>query len=224
MAALQKVRNAGPFVVGALFLGLLGFIATDWAKVVEIFTNADRNTAGIVNGNDISVTDFNKLVDEYTDVVKATQGLSNLTDDQMQNLRDQVWNNYVQNQLIAEEADKLGLTVTDAELQNIISTGASPMLQQTPFVNQKGQFDANALKGFLAEYDKAKNEADAQILEQYQTIYNWWKFVEKTVRQQTLVQKYQALLANCIMSNKILAEKSFNERQTKAEALSLIHI
>ena len=130
MAALQKVRNAGPFVVGALFLGLLGFIATDWAKVVEIFTNADRNTAGIVNGNDISVTDFNKLVDEYTDVVKATQGLSNLTDDQMQNLRDQVWNNYVQNQLIAEEADKLGLTVTDAELQNIISTGANPMLQQ----------------------------------------------------------------------------------------------
>lgn len=219
MAALQKVRNAGPFVVGALFLGLLGFIATDWAKVVEIFTNADRNTAGIVNGNDISVTDFNKLVDEYTDVVKATQGLSNISDEQMQNLRDQVWNNYVQNQLIAEEADKLGLTVTDAELQNIISTGANPMLQQTPFVNQQGQFDTNALKGFLAEYDKAKSEGDSQVLEQYQTIFNWWKFVEKTVRQQTLVQKYQALLANCIMSNKVLAEKSYNERQTKAEAL-----
>ena len=33
MAALQKVRNAGPLVVGALFLGLVGFIATDWKEL-----------------------------------------------------------------------------------------------------------------------------------------------------------------------------------------------
>ena len=59
MAALQKVRNAGPLVVGALFLGLVGFIATDWTKVVEIFSMSDRTTVGSVNGKDIDLQEFN---------------------------------------------------------------------------------------------------------------------------------------------------------------------
>lgn len=53
MAALQKVRNAGPIVVIALFLGLIGFIATDWTKVVEIFSMSSHNTIGSINGKDI---------------------------------------------------------------------------------------------------------------------------------------------------------------------------
>ncbi|MBQ5838999.1 MAG: SurA N-terminal domain-containing protein, partial [Bacteroidaceae bacterium] len=123
MAALQKVRNAGPLVVGALFLGLVGFIATDWTKVVEIFSMSDRTTVGSVNGKDIDLQEFNELVDEYTNVVKASNGLSNLTDEQMQSVRDQVWANYLETELVASEAEELGLQVTDRELQQIIIKG-----------------------------------------------------------------------------------------------------
>ena len=68
MAALQKVRNAGPIVVGALFLGLVGFIATDWTRVVEVFSMSSHNTVGTINGKDIDLQDYNNMVDEYTSV------------------------------------------------------------------------------------------------------------------------------------------------------------
>ena len=97
MAALQKVRNAGPLVVIALFLGLIGFIATDWTRVVEVFTMSSRNTVGTVNGRDIDNQEFNEMVEEYVNVVKNSNGITNLTDEQMQAIRDQVWQNLVEN-------------------------------------------------------------------------------------------------------------------------------
>lgn len=67
------------------------------------------------------------------------------------------------------------------------------MLQQTPFVNQQtGRFDASSLQKFLADYkaQKANPSANAQMMDQYTKIYNYWSFIEKTLRQQTLAQKY----------------------------------
>ena len=87
------------------------------------------------------------MVDEYTEVIKLTQGVSALNDDQLTQVKDQVWQSYVNNQLIAAEAAKLGLTVSKAEVQAIIEEGTNPLLMQTPFRNpQTGAFDKDMLK------------------------------------------------------------------------------
>lgn len=75
------------------------------------------------------------MVDEFSEVIKLTNGLNSLNDDQLTNIKDQVWNTYVTNELIAAEAKKLGLKVTDKELQAIIDEGTNPLLMQTPFRN-----------------------------------------------------------------------------------------
>ena len=118
------------------------------------------------------------------------------------------------------EAEKLGLTVTDTELQNILKEGTNPMLLQTPFVNQQtGRFDLTSLQKFLADYkaQQANPQANAQLMEQYSVIYRYWTFIEKTLRQQTLAQKYQALLANCFLSNPIEAKMAFNEENEESK-------
>ena len=164
--------------------------------------------------------DFQKLVDEYTEVIKMQQGQENLPEEQMNQVKDMVWNTYVQNQIIAKEASKLGLTVTDAELQDILKTGTNPMLQQTPFVNQQtGRFDASSLQKFLADYkaQKANPSANPQMMEQYTKIFNYWSFIEKTLRQQTLAQKYQALLAHCFLSNPVEAKMAFKEENEESQ-------
>lgn len=87
------------------------------------------------------------MVDEFSEVIKLTNGLNSLNEDQLTNVKDQVWNTYVTNQLIAGEAEKLGLTVTDKELQAVIDEGTNPLLMQTPFRNpQTGAFDKDMLK------------------------------------------------------------------------------
>ena len=221
MAALQKVRNAGPVVVGALFLGLIGFIATDWTRVVEVFSMSSHNIVGTINGKDIDLMEFNNKVDEYTNVIKTSNGLTNLTDEQMQSIRDQVWQNFVETELIASETNELGLTVTDRELQQILIKGEHPMLLQTPFRNQQGQFDYTMLKQTLEQCQEILTtpEASADLVEEANSLTQWWKFIEKNLRHTLLAEKYQNLLVATILSNPVAAQQNFDARTTEKTLL-----
>ena len=141
----------------------------------------------------------------------------NLTEDELNQVKDQVWQQLVNNRVLEADAKKVGLTVTEQELSNVLNDGTNPMLAQTPFVNQQtGRFDINALQQFLDGYNKAKASNSPQ-LEQMQTIYDYWLFVEKNLRTQLLGQKYQALLASCVLSNKAEAKMAFKDNNEESE-------
>ncbi|MBR2242573.1 MAG: SurA N-terminal domain-containing protein [Prevotella sp.] len=221
MAAIGKIRSWGPVLVTVIGLALFAFIAEELFRSCDSLKNQERQRVGEVLGKKIDVQEFQNLVDEYTDVIKMTQGRDNLTDAEANQVKDMVWNQFVQNTVIGAEAEKLGLTVTDEEMQQLLQEGTNPMLLQTPFVNQQtGRFDANSLKQFLAEYDKAK-KTDAQMAEQYRSLYNYWTFLEKNIRQQLLAQKYQALLGACLISNPIEAQQAYTD-ETLENSVNLV--
>ena len=221
MAAIGKIRSWGPVLVTVIGLALFAFIAEELFRSCDSLKNQERQRVGEVLGKKIDVQEFQNLVDEYTDVIKMTQGRDNLTDAEANQVKDMVWNQFIQNTVIGAEAEKLGLTVTDEEMQQLLQEGTNPMLLQTPFVNQQtGRFDANSLKQFLAEYDKAK-KTDAQMAEQYRSLYNYWTFLEKNIRQQLLAQKYQALLGACLISNPIEAQQAYTD-ETLENSVNLV--
>ena len=217
MAALGKIRSKGALLIGIISLGLFAFIAEEMFRSCESTTNDRRQQVGEVLGEKINVQEFQKLVDEYSEVIKMQQGTDNLNDAQLSQVKDMVWNTYVQTKIIENETKKLGLTVTDAEMQNVLTEGTNPMLMQTPFVNQQtGRFDVNALKKFLAEYKTQKN-TNPQLAKQYETIYKYWTFIENTLRNQLLSQKYQGLFFHCLISNKIEAKMAFNDQNVESQ-------
>ena len=211
MAAIGKIRSWGPVLASVIGLALFAFIAEEMFRSCEATGNERRQQVGEVLGKKISVQDFQTLVDEYQDVIKMTQGRDNLSEEELNQVKDQVWQQFVNNTILEAEARKLGLTVTDTEMQNLLKAGTNPMLAQTPFVNQQtGRFDVTQLTKFLADYKKAQQTAGAgEMAEQYKRIYNYWKFIEKTIRQQLLAQKYQSLLAQCLISNPVSAQMAF---------------
>ena len=216
MAALGKIRSKGVILISILGFALFAFIAEELFRSCESSRNESRQQVGEVLGDKVNVQDSQKLVDEYTNVIKMTQGRDNLTDDDLNQVKDVVWNTFVQTEIISKEASKLGLQVTDQELQNILNAGTNPMLLQTPFVNQQtGRFDANLLKKFLAEYKQAQT-TNPQMAEQYQGIYNFWTFIEKSLRQQVLAQKYQSLLAGCLISNPVSAKMAYTDENQES--------
>lgn len=217
MAALGKIRKRGLILISIIGLGLFAFIAEEGFRSCEASRNDRRQQIGEVLGEKVSVQDFQKLIDEYSEVIKMQQGVNNLNEAQLNQVKDMVWQTYIQTKVVENEANKLGLTVTDAELQNILNEGTNPMLMQTPFVNQQtGRFDANSLKKFLADY-KTQQTANPQLAEQYQALYKYWTFIEKTLRQQLLAQKYQSLLASCILSNPIEAKMAYKEANEESQ-------
>ena len=216
MAALGKIRKRGVTLVIIIGLGLFAFIAEEAFRSCEATKNQQRQQIGEVLGNKVNVQEFQALVDEYQDVLKMTQGRDNFTEEELNSIKDQVWNSFVNEQLINDEAKKLGLTVTDEELQNIMKEGTNPMLMQSPFVNQQtGRFDVTMLTKFLDDYKKSAG--NPQLSESYQTIYKYWQFIEKQLRQQTLTQKYQALMAGCLLSNPVSAKMAFEAQNQETD-------
>ena len=219
MAAIGKIRSWGPVLATLIGLALFSFIAEEFFRSCESTTNEKRQQVGEVLGKKISVQDFQSLVDEYQSVIKMTQGRDNLSEEELNQVKDQVWQQYVNNTIMEAEAKKLGLTVTDEELQNILKAGTNPMLMQTPFVNQQtGRFDVNQLTKFLADYKKVQDQPQqAQVAEQYKQIYDYWKFIEKQLRVNTLGTKYQALLSQCLISNPVSAKMAFEAQNQESD-------
>jgi len=217
MAALGKIRKRGVTLVIIIGLGLFAFIAEEAFRSCEATKNQQRQQVGEVLGNKINVQEFQALVDEYQEVIKMTQGRENLSEEELNQVKDQVWNQFVNEQIIAAEAAKVGLTVTDEEMQNMLKEGTNPMLLQSPFVNQQtGRFDVSMLTKFLADYKKAQTSSP-QLAESYDRIYKYWQFIEKQLRSNTLAQKYQTLIGAALLSNPVSAKMAFDGQNSESD-------
>ena len=219
MATLQTIRSKGPLLVIVIGLALFAFIAGDAWKAIQ--PHQGRQDVGEVNGKAISAQEYQTLVDEYAEVIKMMQGVSALNDDQLTMVKDQVWQTYINNELIGAEAKKLGLKVSDAELQAVIDAGVHPLLMQTPFRNpQTGAFDKDMLKKFLVDYANLNaSQLPAQYAEYYQKMGTYWNFIEKTLKESLLAEKYQALIAKSLISNPVAAEDAFASRNSQTDVL-----
>lgn len=196
-------------------VALFAFVAGDAWKA---FAPQQSHDVGEVNGETLSAQDYQALVEEYTEVVKFTSNLNALSEEQSNQIKDQVWSAYVNNKLVESEAKKLGLTVTKAEIEALVNEGTHPLLQRTPFTNQQtGVFDKDALKKFLADYAAMPEQYRTQT--GYDKVFNYWSFVEKTLAQTRLQEKYTSLIANSLIANPVEAQDAFDARVNQKDLL-----
>ena len=217
MATLTSIRKHGAALVIVIGIALFAFIAGDAAKVLQPSQNSQN--AGMINGKKVEAQVFQQLVEEYTQAINFVRGTNSLTEAESAQIKDEVWNTLVTNTLIGGEAEKLGLTVTTAELQAVINEGTDPLLAQSAFRNQStGQFDRDVLMKFLADYASMDVEVmPAEYVEYYHQLYNYWKFIENNLISSLLLQKYEALVVESQFSNPVAAEYNFNARNNHAE-------
>lgn len=223
MAALQTIRSKGALLVGVLGLALFAFIAEEFFRSIETTSAMDRSQVGKVFGEKLSIQDFQTMVEEQSEVTRLQMRLQgqegNLTDQQTEQIREQVWQMYVQNQMVKHECDKLGLFVTDGEVQEALRQGTAQSLQLMAgiFGNQQtGRFDLAQLQAFLKDYNKTIQQAqqaqNGEAVEQLQMIKKLWSHAEKQLRDELLSNKYNMLFAMGFVSNPIAAQANFDAR------------
>lgn len=228
MAALQTIRSKGALLVGVLGLALFAFIAEEFFRSIETTSAMDRSQVGEVYGKKLSIQDFQNLVDEHSEVTKLQMRMQgrdgNLTDEQTERLREQVWQQFQQKTIIEHECDKLGLEVTDGEVQEALRLGTAQSLQMMAgiFGNpQTGRFDLAQLQNFLKDYTKtiqqAQQSQNAEAVEQIQMIKKLWDFAEKQLRDELLSNKYNMLFAMGFTSNPIAAKASFEDKMVQKD-------
>ncbi len=216
MAALGKIRSKGTFLIIIIGLGLFGFIAGDMFRSCESTGRMRSTRVGEVLGEKINVQDYQDYLNEFVECTKISAPSAD--EDQIRNM---AWNNYVQNKIITNEAEKLGLTVTNDEVKNVMMQGTNQVLMEvanvTGFVNQQtGRFDMNLYNEFINSY-KTNRNANPQAAEYYDKVYKYLAFKVKQLRQQLLSQKYQSLLTTSVLSNPIEAKFLFDSEKQESD-------
>jgi len=247
MAAIGKIRSWGPWLVGIIALALFGFIAGDMWRSCETTSNMSRQQAGEVKGEKLNIQDYSAMVEEYQEGPKLIKDLltamqdpraemisDNQGNDNIDLVRDQVWDTYVQSIVLGEEAEKLGLMVTDEELAKVLEQGTNPVLgnsfllvypyydmtqgrlKTSPlFFDQNRRFDYQQVKQ-LSEVLKKQGEQNPQFKDLSVRFQKYWTAVEKELKQSLLAQKYETLLTFCQQSNTVAAKADFNASQTQS--------
>ncbi len=235
MAAIGKIRSWGPWLVGIIGLALFGFIATDFTKSCESHANEDRQQMGEVLGNKLQAQDWQQMVTEFKYVLQGMTGQENAEDERV---RDFVWNQYVQYTIVSSEAEKLGLTVTDDEFKAVLEGGTNPLFRQMAgmfgqfgyvnqrygiqanFINQQtGKFDYSQVSQLYTSLKQAADQQPQEFGEVFSEFENYWNAVEKMMRQQLLVNKYQQLLQACLISNPVAAKAAFDNNNVESKVI-----
>lgn len=218
MAAIQAIRNRGVLLVTIIAVALFLFVIGDALRGGESIWNQSKMNVGQINGEKVSIQDYQQMIEDFTTFYEIQQNSSSFSEEENNRIKDEAWQTFIQNTLIADECEKLGIAVTDDEVAEAIQSGA-PILNVPVFQNQQtGRYDYAAVQGFLTEYQKAK-ESGQQIPDTYNKIYKYYIFAQKQIRSQLLAQKYQVLLSSSILTNKVEAQQAFNERMKESDIL-----
>jgi peptidyl-prolyl cis-trans isomerase D len=214
MSVIQTIRNKYLGVlIGAMVLALVGFLAMDAVQSNSTsFFQKDRSL-GSVNDTKLNSVEYNAMETEYLENAKAKEG--KLSEDKINQTKDQAWTDYITEKLMQGEYEKLGLTVTDKELQDML-TGPypDPYIQQL-FSDQKtGTFNPQSVKDYLTQQlPQSKEPADRER----------WNKVEAQLIKQRLAQKYSSMLSAGLYTPKAQIENIVGER-TSVSSINYVKI
>lgn len=221
MATLEKIRSKGVFLLIVVGLAMFAFIIGDFLNSSKTYFGQQKQKVGVVNGEAIKYSDFQAAIDQLTTVYKIETGQQS-NDDMSEQVRQQVWDNKVNEILLAAQTEKLGMAISKDELKDLtIGNHISPIIySRRVFVDPKtGTFSKDILLNFLSSLAQAAKENNKQDADQVKDFQQYWSFLESMVKQSSLQQKYNTLLSKTITANSLDAKFAFDRSQTSANAI-----
>jgi len=198
MSIIQNIRERGTWIIfGIIAIALIAFILQD--GIGRNKSNGNITTIATVNGEAIDKLSFDEKVDLQVQNY-ASQGVK----------REQVigyqFNQEVDALLYKQEIAKLGLTVGNKEISDVLFGSESPFKNE--FTDKTtGEFKVNDAKNALAQLKKSKNAEQIKQLEKF--------YIEPSIENRVR-NKYQSLLIKGIQLPKWLADKSIAEANSIA--------
>ena len=212
MAVLNDIREKSPkFIIAGAAVIFIVLIIFDWGLDLTGRRGRGGATAevlGKVNGKEISYKQFSELVRRTSENQKKQRG-SDIDDETERQIRSQVWNQLVDEMLIEQEIDRLGITVTDQEIRDIVNGQDPPEFLVQQFRDSTGTFRRDAYQRAMID---PQNKAS-------------WIQVEEMIRQEQKRRKLQSLLmANINVSEGELKQQYSDQNVTLDAAYVLFNI
>lgn len=199
MSALEQIRQRPVLIISILGIALLLFILTAVDRPGELFS--DNHTVAEVGGQKIDYMEFQRRVEQQSEQMR-NQGYANIDNARIQTM---VLQQMINETLLNQEFEALGLTVTDNELSKAM-LGETPHPMVARMVQQWGFPSAQVLYDYAYNPQKYGLEpAQSQQLQQA------WQALEKDTEKMLLSQKFSNLFQGALPANKLDAKAYYED-------------
>ena len=214
MATLEKIRSKAGMLVAVIGLALLAFIIGDFLNSGQSFFMMNQNKVATVNGETIGVEEYQERVNARTEQMQSMYQQSGMTmpEGMSATIQMDVFNQMINEQLLASELEAVGLTVSDAELQDMLTGNHIHAEITRAFTDPAtGMFDRQALDNYLSVVFNPEENGytDPSQLQQIAVQRQAWLDMEAQIRQSRAYEKFATLLTAAMAPNKIDAEMAF---------------
>lgn len=208
MATLQNIRNRGGLMVAIVIgLALGAFILGDMLNSGSTLMKPSQLEIAEIDGVTITYPEFQKKVEELSDVYKMQTQQTQLDENAWNQVREQVWQDYLQENILGRAADELGITVSTEELFDMVQgNNLHPIIQQLFRNQQTGQVDKSSILQFLKSLET--NATPEQK--------SYWLFMEKQIIKDRLLAKYNSLISKGLYVTTNEAKKSLEAKNQNA--------
>ena len=192
MGIIGTIRKHSGWAVAIVGIAILAFILGDLTK-----NRGGIPDVGKVNGETMTSQRFNEKVTEMENNYKMQQQTTQVPAEMEQQIREQVWQQFVEETLMEEQTAKLGLRVSPAEVNDMF-TGKfiHPYVRQSFTDPQTGQFDVRYVNQFIENFDQLDTTRRMQ-----------WVELENYVKADREQQKYNTLISSGFYMPKALVAK-----------------
>lgn len=212
MSTLESLRKRSGLLVGIVGLAILAFILTDFFGGQGSMFGSDETTVGEIAGNSIDVNIFKNKVDEAESSQLANGQKTSLTQEEKDGIVQQVWNQMINEQVMVKEYEKLGISISDEELYDLMVIHPHSALVRNLSDPQSGKVSpmfANAQTGMI---DPAKIKEFTQAMTDEQEAQ--WLQLEDYVRQVRVIEKYNNLIKKGLYVTTSAAKREYLAQNT----------
>jgi peptidyl-prolyl cis-trans isomerase D len=208
MATLQNIRNRGGMMIAIVIgLALGAFILGDMLNSGSKLMRPSQMRIAEINGESVQYPDFQKKVEALAEVYKMNTQQTQIDENTWEQMREQVWQGYLQENILGKATEDLGINVSAEELFDLVQ-GANPhpIIQQLFRNQQTGQVDKSTIIQFLKSLEtNATAEQKA-----------YWLYIENQIKLDRLRAKYSSLVSKGLYVTTEEAKKSLVEKNKSA--------
>ncbi|GAA4416984.1 SurA N-terminal domain-containing protein [Nibrella viscosa] len=207
MSLINKIRERSGIAVAIIAVSLILFIVGgDLLGGRSTLFGGNSQKVGEIDGQSIDYQDFNLKVDELRAQYEQQTGRAP-GEQEMTQIREQAWNQFIFEIAYQQQFDKLGLTVTNDELVDMVQgANISPAVRQAFTNPQTGVFDKNLVVNYLKGLSSLPPQQQLA-----------WANFEKNLSADRLREKYENLMRLSVFATTAEAKKEYEAQNTKAD-------
>ncbi|WP_420440275.1 peptidyl-prolyl cis-trans isomerase [Candidatus Palauibacter sp.] len=177
---MRKMRGSASIVMGIMAAAFVGWLVFDGINAMQggNLGGQVNPVVGQVGGQDVRYNEWNIFLQNQLAVSRAAD--RGMTDEDVRVVTERAWESLIGATLIQAELDRLGVTVSDAEVRQAFLTQPPQEMLSYPGFQTDGQFDIDKYRRFFT--DPATDET--QLLQ----IENYYRSILPRAKLQTLVQ------------------------------------